>query len=103
MYVSGAALATLLAVGLFNLTKLVFIWIVWKIHPFSSKMMVALLVAAIVYLLTSVIPWPVNPWLALLTKSTFITVLYVSAIRIWKLSPDINSLIDSLLSKIYKR
>ena len=103
MYVSGAALATLLAVGLFNLIKLVFIWIVWKIHPFSSKMMVALLVAAIVYLLTSVIPWPVNPWLALLTKSTFITVLYVSAIRIWKLSPDINSLIDSLLSKIYKR
>lgn len=102
MYVSGAALATLLAVGLFNLTKLVFIWIVWKIHPFSLKMLAALLIAAGVYLLTIFIPWPANPWLGLLTKSAFITLIYGSGIWLWKLSPDINALVNNLLHKIMR-
>lgn len=97
--ITGAALATLCAVGLFNVSKLLFIWRIWRMHPFSWTMLYAIGLAALVYLMVSLLPFPTHPWLGILVRSALITLSYCWLVWRFKLSEDVNDLLDVMWQK----
>ena len=58
--INGAAFATSLSVLLFNIVKLIFIYIKLGIHPFSVHTFQAIVLILFVYSVISFIPFPLN-------------------------------------------
>lgn len=88
----GAAFATLSSLSLFNIVKLIFIYIKFRIHPFSSNTMYVLTIAVLTYLVVYMLPSISNPLLSIVVKSSIITVIYVPIILYLKLSTEVNDL-----------
>lgn len=97
--VTGAAIATFTSVCVYNLLKL---WIVnakFKMHPFSKN---TSFVALIIVVFTgSFYFWelPFYPVVSIFLKSLCISLGYGSLIYLFKISPDINLLINKYLKK----
>ena len=105
--IEGAAIASLIALGMYNLMKLFFILLKFNIHPFSRATIKALLIGAISFLILYFVPtgsYFSQVYLNLLVKGIIITgvvlATFVLPIYFFKISPDINSLINKALVKV---
>jgi len=96
--VLGAGMATCISLLLFNLMKLVFLKVKCDMHPFTAMTLVAGLVMLAVAYLTSLIPVLENPIVGILINSIFIVAVAVPSMYFLKVSPDINGLIDQVMS-----
>ena len=98
----GAALATFLAFACYNTVKLIIVNRKFKIHPFTKETGVSFIL--ILFFSLSFYFWhfPWHPIVNILLKSAAISLTYVAAIYILKLSPEINSIIQKTL-KLPKR
>jgi O-antigen/teichoic acid export membrane protein len=99
-HIEGAAVATLLAVGLFNLCKLGFIWGIWGMQPFTWAMLRALAIAGAIYIAVVLLPWPANPWWAMVLRSAFITLVYGALVWRLRLSIDINDAVAAIIARL---
>jgi len=90
----GAAISMTISILIFNLVKIVFILIKFKIQPFSVKTLIAAGLGLFVYLFILILPQLSNVFLSLIFKSVVITILFISLSYILKLSEDINYIID---------
>jgi O-antigen/teichoic acid export membrane protein len=100
----GAALALVLTLFAFNIIKTIFIWHKMRILPFSKEMIPISIVAVIAILIPFVTPMKSNNWVSALIyiplKSILFSGFFLIIIRIFRISTDINVLIDNFLSKI---
>lgn len=96
----GAAYATLFSFILFNLIKTVFIYIMYKMHPITKNLLLALASGIAIYFLIDLIPGDGNPWFWAALKGFFVTVLFGAAVILLKLSTDITDLYKQLLRRI---
>jgi len=90
--IEGAALATALTLGLFNLVKFIFIW--WKIglQPFQPATAKVAIMAAATLALNYVLPVLPNAWADILYRSAVITVFFGTWVLLSRVSPEINGL-----------
>lgn len=99
----GVALATLIAVSLYNTTKLLFVVIKLKLFPFKKENLFSL----IVMLLTIVIFyfWDFNfhPLINIVIKSALIALFYMGSHYVFKISNDVNNYINEFIKFIYKK
>lgn len=97
----GASIATLISIALFNLIKLLFIYQKLHMQPFNRQTFGVLLVGALAYFSSFGISTLGDSTLALIgdivIRSAWIAGSYVLAIYYFKLSPDINELIEQAL------
>jgi O-antigen/teichoic acid export membrane protein len=100
----GAAVAFGISIFLFNILKTYYIWIKMKIQPFSYHFIHLILIFGILLLLSFFQPGMKHSIVLALVfiaiKSLGIMVLYFIAIRYWKISDDLNLLIDKILVRI---
>ncbi len=94
--ITGAAIATFSAVFCYNLAKL---WIVntkFKMHPFSKKTGIALLL--IILFVGGFYFWEFSfhPVVNIFVKSILITPSYLAILYVLKISPDMNTLMDKI-------
>lgn len=86
---NGAAVATFIAIVLYNTTKLVYVWMKFEIMPFSKEtgkiLGLIIFTAALFYALQ----FPFHPLLNILLKSVCILLLYVGIIYRFNISEDI--------------
>lgn len=101
--ITGAALASALTIFLFNLFRYLFIWKKFKIQPLGINNLYILLVGITILFLISFMPpikwFPVD----IIIRSGIITVLYVGVLYFFKLSVEMNKIIDGLLNKLKNR
>lgn len=92
----GAAYATFTAFFLYNLIKLIFVFIKFKMHPFSPK--TGLTIASITIVLAIFYFWNFNfhPILNILLKSILICVSYIFSVFALKLSTDVTTFIKTI-------
>lgn len=90
----GAAIATLISVTLFNLMKLIFIWVKFKIQPFQIKMLWILILAVVGYWIVAIIPFEIHPVVSLFLKSIIFAIIFVLPVYFMKLSSDLNDLVS---------
>ena len=94
--INGAAMATALTLSVHNLIYTAYVYNRFKMHPFSSKTIIVLLLGVFFFLTFSFIPSN-NSLLYLALISVIFTVLYWIIIYIIKASEDVNIQVDRLL------
>jgi len=97
--IDGAAIASMVALILYNLIKLIFIWIKLNIQPFSGKTGILFLIGLVIFVFGFWIPPLSNLIADILVRSTIITIVYFLAIYYLKISPEVNGLIDRMFGK----
>ncbi len=96
----GAAIATLCSRVLFNLLKMAFIYYKFKMQPFTRASLKIIFLALVSYGLVILIPTVGNPYLDIMVRSVLLALIYLPTAYFWKISSDINSLIDNAIKKV---
>ncbi|WP_203258651.1 lipopolysaccharide biosynthesis protein [Hyunsoonleella ulvae] len=96
---NGAALATFIAVCLYNTSKVYFVYRAFKILPFTSKTITSALVLLAIVLMFYFWDFWFHPVLNITLKSIIITSIFALVVYKLKLSEDISILIDKVLKK----
>ncbi len=97
----GAALASLLAMVVYNITKLLFIKAKYNMQPININTVKVLAVGIAVYYLSTYIPTMQPLFLDILLRSGAITLVYGLLILKLKVSSDINSIINQIIKGEY--
>ncbi|MCD6067455.1 MAG: hypothetical protein K0S33_2281 [Bacteroidetes bacterium] len=99
----GSAIATLAAILSYNLARMIYVWIAYKIHPFEKKQLSIALIGAVVVLgIQYLFPSDLNRWTLLVAKPFVMGVLFLLPVYILRLSSDFSDYIDAVFLKIFK-
>lgn len=98
--ITGAAIATLIALLVFNLLKYVFIWWVIGIQPFTIHTLGAFGAAAVTYGVQYFMPNMQHIGLDLMLRSVLVGGVFVALTLLLQLSPDANRFWQSVWHKV---
>jgi len=96
----GAAIATFISLALYNMMKMIFIKWYLKMQPFSWKTLMVILLAMLVYGLSLLIPETQNPYWNIIIQSLAIGLVYSTLIYYFKISEDINKMLDKVFKQL---
>jgi O-antigen/teichoic acid export membrane protein len=97
--IKGAALATLISITLYSLAKLLFVVLRMKLYPFTYKTLVSAGVSIVCFFVFYYWNFSFHPIVNILLKSGLISLVYVYLNYKFKVSPEINQVIDSVIKK----
>ena len=100
--INGAALATLIAIGMYSLAKLLFVVFKMKLYPFTKNTIVSFVITLVLFLGFYFWEFPFHPIINIGLKSILISVLYLSLHYYFKVSSDINYVIRNTVEKFLK-
>ncbi len=100
MGISGAALATMISVSVFNIVKTWFIYIKLKLQPYDKSLIYHLLLVAISFLIIPIIPDMGSPFFSIIIKSICQSILILFFITQLNLSEDINKYLQQLVHQL---
>lgn len=95
----GAAMATALSVLVFNVARMIFIWVKMKTQPFTLGSIYALLLLGFSYWIITLIPELDNMWVDFFTRCILVVVLFLVPVYLFRISPDITETIHLFLRK----
>ncbi len=98
--IEGAALASLLAMTLFNISKYLFVWVKLGMQPFTYKTLVLVIIIGATYWLQGLVPAFEFALLDLVVRSVLITAVFMTPLYFLKVSEEVNQLINGLLKKL---
>ena len=100
--INGAALATLIAIGMYSLAKLLFVVFKMKLFPFTKNTIVSFVISLALFFGFYFWEFPFHPIINIGLKSGIISVLYLSLHYYFKVSSDINFVIRNTVEKFLK-
>lgn len=100
---NGAAFATLLSLSIFNLLRMIYIHLKFKMQPFTIDTVKAILIGLFSYYIITLVPSVENLFLNMLIKSVLVTILYWTLIYSFKVSEDINGIIKNGIDLMNKK
>ena len=102
--VIGAAISTSFAIIVYNVGRLIFILLAYKIHPFEKpQIYVIILFLALIVFFYFTQNLELNKYLTIVINSILTTILFVGVIIKLKWNKDLNQYIDNVYYKIFKR
>jgi len=99
----GAAFASLISKALFNLTKFLFLFFKYRFQPFTAKHIILLLISLTTWYLSNFIPQNSYFIIDIFIRSSFIVLFFTTGIYIFKISDDINLIIEKTYKRFFKR
>ena len=100
--INGAALATLIAIGLYSLAKLLFVVLKMKLFPFTKNTIVALTLTIVSFGVFYYWDFSFHPFVNIVLKSILVTIFYLGLSYYLKISSDINFVMNSVFERIFK-
>src|SRR5688572_5326271 len=97
--INGAAFASMLTIVAINLTRLVFVWAVYKMQPFVWRSLLIVIIAVVTFYASEMIPSLNNYILDMAVRSVFIAALYGILILWLKASPDASLFFQNLIRR----
>jgi O-antigen/teichoic acid export membrane protein len=97
--IEGAAIASFLAMLIFNISKFLFVWIKFKIQPFSINTLKFLGIVGVVLFGNRLLPPLENVFFDILVRSIAITILFAILTLGLKVSVEVNGLFKKLITK----
>jgi len=91
--ITGAAIATALSALIYNFVKYLYIWHTFKLQPFNLDTAKILGVILAIVALNFIFPASDNPYLTIILRSAFITILYVCLTLLLKIIPEFHHLL----------
>jgi len=98
--ITGAALASVIALFVFNLVKYLFIWAVMKMQPFTLHTAGAFLVAGITWGVNLLLPRLPHVALDLAVRSAVVGGVFVTLVILLHISPDANNMFTKMLNRL---
>ncbi len=95
--ITGAAIASLISMLLFNILRYSLILIKFKLQPYNRNHLWAILVGLAVYFVVGFMPEIYNYIIDIILRSLLITILFLGSIFFLNISEDINDLIKKYL------
>ncbi|MEZ5041397.1 MAG: oligosaccharide flippase family protein [Saprospiraceae bacterium] len=99
MGIVGVAMATLVALTLYNLIKLIFIYRKFGIQPFSWLTLKLLAIAGLAFLAGYFWPSSNNSLLDIILRSSVVVVIYLPLVIYFRISEDLNDLLFDFWKK----
>ncbi len=96
----GAALATLLSFSLYNLLKLVFIYVRFKMQPFSIQHLISAGIIGFGWACTLIVPKIDIILLPIVLRGTILIAVCLPLFYFLKISEDLNGFVDKVLNGI---
>ncbi|MEM7549084.1 MAG: oligosaccharide flippase family protein [Bacteroidota bacterium] len=97
---NGAAIATLVSLFLFNLSKFTFLFVKFKMQPFNLNTLKVIFITLAVYFIGSWLPVIEIAILDIILKSLFVLLIFGILIYWSKASEDVNQVIEKGLLKL---
>jgi O-antigen/teichoic acid export membrane protein len=97
--ITGAAMASAAVILVYNATKSWFLWIVYRIQPFSVGTVIVIGITLVVVALNYFLPVLPNLITDLLYRSVIMTILYGLLVLLLKVSPDVNDTVSKMLAR----
>ena len=94
--VYGAAFGTTLALVIFNISKLIFLWKKMRLQPFTKSSVWVLAAGVVTGIFSYLVPFIINPIIDVIIRSTMIVVIFGFLLVISKPSEDLNNFLDSV-------
>jgi O-antigen/teichoic acid export membrane protein len=91
--IEGAAIATLISIGLYSIAKLMFVVFKMKLFPFTRKTIISLLLIALTFVVFYFWNFPFHPIMNILLKSVLLAVWYWFLNYRLAISEDINAVV----------
>lgn len=99
----GPAIATTISLFFFNLFKLIFIYKKYGFHPFGKGTTKAFIIALITFAFTFIPIEAGSPLINIVLKSSVIVIVFVLLTIKWSVSPELNQIVNNLLTKIGRK
>lgn len=99
--IMGAAFATVLVMLFINLSKILLVQFLFKIHPYSSKSLGVLFSMALIFFLVERLPTVLNPWWSIPLRSVLILGLFSIPLFTFRWSSDIETLLQNLRKRLF--
>jgi O-antigen/teichoic acid export membrane protein len=93
----GAAYATLMVIVLINFLKILLVQLRFKINPYSNKTFLSLGIVVLLYLTISEMSFDYAPFVALLLRSSLITVVFSLLAYLLRLTDDVQQFLGKIL------
>ena len=93
----GAAYATLMVIILINFLKILLVQLRFKINPYSNKTFLSLGIVLLLYLTISEMSFDYAPFVALVLRSTLITVAFSLLAYLLRLTDDVQQFLGKIL------
>ena len=100
----GAAIASLISIILFNFAKFIFVWVKFKIQPFTENTLKLLLVGFLIVLFIMLVPKiDISPLINICLSCFLLSSVYILSVYYSNISVDFNSVLNASLVYIKKR
>lgn len=96
----GAAIATAVSFTIYNVVKLVFIYIKLRMFPFTGRQVIVLALIFLVIYLVSLVPTDFHPVFNILILGSLSVILYMGPILLLRLSPEVNDLVKQGMDRV---
>ncbi|MBT8264917.1 MAG: polysaccharide biosynthesis C-terminal domain-containing protein [Bacteroidia bacterium] len=94
--VNGAAFATVISIFAYNASKLIFVYVKFKISPFTSNTVKTFLLILVLILVFYFWEFPFHPLINIALKSILITFCYALIVYSLNFSEDISKILDKV-------
>jgi len=101
--ITGAALASALSFFVFNMLKFLYLKSVFKFKPYNYKVLLVILFSVITYVLSTLIPEIEQYWIDIIIRSVLISGFYLFLILVFKISDDMNGILQNWIKIIMGR
>lgn len=99
--INGAALATLFSMSIFNIAKLIFVWIRFKMQPFTLRHIWVVVIGITAYTLGYFMPDTGYNLLNVILKSGVTLSVFGGLILYFNFSPEITDMVSKLITRAY--
>ncbi len=96
----GAGISNLIAYTVYNIIRLVFLWVKFKMQPFSVKTLWTILMASALYLITYFISRNIHGWTGIFCKGILYSIMFVATTLYLNLTPDALPILDTLKKRL---
>ena len=100
--INGAALATLIAIGIYSFAKLLFVVLKMKLYPFTKNTVKSLVLTMIAFMVFYYWDFNFDPFVNIILKSILVTMFYLGLSYYFKISSDINFVMNSIFKKLVR-
>ncbi len=101
--INGAAIATLIAITLYSLAKLLFVIFQMKLYPFTLETLKSFGILLVSFGIFYFWDFELHPIFNIISKSLILTIFFGFVNYYLKISPEINQVIDQILKFILPR
>ncbi|HIP32664.1 MAG TPA: hypothetical protein EYG86_07885 [Crocinitomicaceae bacterium] len=101
--INGAAIATLIALVVYNGLSILLLKIKVNLQPFTKQSIILFIISAALFYLANWMDFNWNPIIEIGVKSIILSTLFVASIYFLRVSPDMNQTIRNIIRKTSKK